>query len=86
MIGTSVVAAVVLVLAIVFVVQTLKVVPQQHAARAGRGWRAVQHAAALGHRAQARQARRGRVQRRHGAGDARADAVRLARHAQAGVP
>ena len=31
MIGTSVVAAVVLVLAIVFVVQTLKVVPQQHA-------------------------------------------------------
>jgi regulator of protease activity HflC (stomatin/prohibitin superfamily) len=31
MIGTSVVAAVVLLLAIVFVVQTLKVVPQQHA-------------------------------------------------------
>lgn len=31
MIGTSVVAAVVLVLAVVFVVQTLKVVPQQHA-------------------------------------------------------
>ena len=31
MIGTSVVAAVILVLAVVFVVQTLKVVPQQHA-------------------------------------------------------
>jgi regulator of protease activity HflC (stomatin/prohibitin superfamily) len=31
MIGTSVVAAVILVLAVVFVIQTLKVVPQQHA-------------------------------------------------------
>jgi regulator of protease activity HflC (stomatin/prohibitin superfamily) len=31
MIGSSVIAAVVLVLAVVFVIQTLKVVPQQHA-------------------------------------------------------